>query len=139
MLNKPNKFDYQIILFSYESDYDNNIDFGSLWRTSNNGTYFCKNNKLKILGESFHPIAPGINVNNNSLNIIIEAQGQGKFNIILCEIIQISRSKNSNFYQIVYISKKGVINDSTFKAQYEILKLHAKAVFDTNADDYLEE
>ena len=73
-----------------------------------------KKNESKILNESIRPIAPGIYANYNSLNIIVGAQGKGKSHVVLRDIIQISRLKEQNFHLIVYISKNGNINDSTF-------------------------
>lgn len=91
------------------------------------------------MSESIRPIGPGIYANYNSLNIIVGAQGKGKSHIVLRDIIQISRLKESNVHQIVYISKNGIINDSTFEAQRELINLPVKVVSDTNAEAYLKE
>lgn len=149
---KPSKFDYKTIFFSDTSDYDDDfesfeehkmimkpimiekpfdIDFEM------NRAY--KKNESKIMSESIRPIGPGIYANYNSLNIIVGAQGKGKSHIVLRDIIQISRLKESNVHQIVYISKNGVINDSTFEAQRELINLPVKVVSDTNAEAYLKE
>ena len=105
---KPSKFDYKTIFFSDTSDYDDDfesfeehkmimkpimiekpfdIDFEM------NRAY--KKNESKIMSESIRPIGPGIYANYNSLNIIVGAQGKGKSQIVLRDIIQISRLKNS--------------------------------------------
>ena len=91
------------------------------------------------MNESIRAISNGIYSNYNSLNIIVGAQGKGKSHIVLRDIIQISRLKNSNFHLIVYISKNGNINDSTFEAQRELINLPVQVVSDTNAEEYLKE
>ena len=98
-----------------------------------------KKNESRIVNESIRAISNGIYSNYNSLNIIVGAQGKGKSHIVLRDIIQISRLKNSNFHLIVYISKNGNINDSTFEAQRELINLPVQVVSDTNAEDYLKE
>ena len=140
----PTKFDYKTIFFSDESDYDDidfeHFDeryemipitsakalakaqdlqsFGGALAKAFDIEYEMnhayKKNESKILNESIRPIAPGIYANYNSLNIIVGAQGKGKSHVVLRDIIQISRLKEQNFHLIVYISKNGNINDSTF-------------------------
>lgn len=150
---KPSKFDYKTIFFSDTSDYDDDIDFEHYEEHQmikpiiNNKAFDIdfemnrayKKNESKIMSESIRPIGPGIYANYNSLNIIVGAQGKGKSHIVLRDIIQISRLKESNVHQIVYISKNGVINDSTFEAQRELINLPVKVVSDTNAEAYLKE
>ncbi len=160
---KPSKFDYKTIFFSDTSDYDDDIYFehyeehqmikpiinnkASRSASSSSARFDIdfemnrayKKNESKIMSESIRPIGPGIYANYNSLNIIVGAQGKGKSHIVLRDIIQISRLKESNVHQIVYISKNGVINDSTFEAQRELINLPVKVVSDTNAEAYLKE
>ncbi len=138
---KPTKFDYSTVFFSDSSDSEElftepqvkpffNIDIEM--------SKAYKKNESKILSESIRPIADGIYANYNSLNIIVGAQGKGKSHIVLRDIIQISRLKDA-FHLIVYISKNGVINDSTFEAQRELIKLPIKVISDSNAENYLKE
>ena len=164
----PTKFDYKTIFFSDDSDYDD-VDFDHYDKRQamipiTNTTAFAsgsvntftkvstkvfdidyemsqayKKNESKILNESIRPIAPGIYANYNSLNIVVGAQGKGKSHVVLRDIIQISRLKDHNFHLIVYISKNGNINDSTFEAQRELINLPIKVVSDSNAEDYLKE
>lgn len=145
---KPTNFDYKTIFFSDESDYDY-IDFEHYEEHvmmkpvafdidfEMNRAY--KKNESRIVNESIRAISNGIYSNYNSLNIIVGAQGKGKSHIVLRDIIQISRLKNSNFHLIVYISKNGNINDSTFEAQRELINLPVQVVSDTNAEEYLKE
>ena len=156
---KPTNFDYKAIFFSDSSDYDNDVDFEHYEEhvmitpcsssqsvikpvtfdidLEMNRAY--KKNESRIVNESIRAISNGIYSNYNSLNIIVGAQGKGKSHIVLRDIIQISRLKNSNFHLIVYISKNGNINDSTFEAQRELINLPVQVVSDTNAEDYLKE
>mgnify|MGYP001028398462 CR=1 FL=1 len=146
---KPTNFDYKTIFFSDSSDYDNDVDFEHYEEhvmikpvafdidLEMNRAY--KKNESRIVNESIRAISNGIYSNYNSLNIIVGAQGKGKSHIVLRDIIQISRLKNSNFHLIVYISKNGNINDSTFEAQRELINLPVQVVSDTNAEDYLKE
>ena len=155
---KPTKFDYKSIFFSDTSsdtsddlqsslasvdDLSNDLsnDFPMKSSTFNIDIEMSKaykKNESKILSESIRPIANGIYANYNSLNIIVGAQGKGKSHIVLRDIIQISRLKDA-FHLIVYISKNGVINDSTFDAQRELIKLPVKVISDSNAENYLKE
>ena len=138
---KPTKFDYSTVFFSDSSDSEElftepqvkpffNIDIEM--------SKAYKKNESKILSESIRPIADGIYANYNSLNIIVGAQGKGKSHIVLRDIIQISRIPGAA-HLIVYISKNGVINDSTFEAQRELIKLPIKVISDSNAENYLKE
>lgn len=138
---KPTKFDYSTVFFSDSSDSEElfaepqvkpffNIDIEM--------SKAYKKNESKILSESIRPIANGIYANYNSLNIIVGAQGKGKSHIVLRDIIQISRIPGAA-HLIVYISKNGVINDSTFEAQRELIKLPIKVISDSNAENYLKE
>lgn len=138
---KPTKFDYSTVFFSDSSDSEElftepqvkpffNIDIEM--------SKAYKKNESKILSESIRPIANGIYANYNSLNIIVGAQGKGKSHIVLRDIIQISRIPGAA-HLIVYISKNGVINDSTFEAQRELIKLPVKVISDSNAENYLKE
>ena len=158
----PTKFDYKTIFFS-SSDYDD-IDFEhyeehNMLKPVVNNTFNIegcetsrnvfnidlemerayKKNESKILNETIRPISNGIYSYYNSLNIIVGAQGKGKSHIVLRDIIQISRLPNANFHLIVYISKNGNINDSTFEAQRELINLPIKVVSDSNAEEYLKE
>ena len=96
-------------------------------------------NKDKILAESIRSVANGIFAYYNSLNILVGNQGRGKTHIMLRDIIQISRLKDCNFHLIVYISKNGSINDSTFEAQQELIQLPIQVISDSNAEKYLKE
>ena len=149
---KPSKFDYKTIFFSDTSDYDENFESFEECKMKikpviNNKPFDIdfemnrayKKNESKIMSESIRPIGPGIYAHYNSLNIIVGAQGKGKSHIVLRDIIQISRLKSSNVHQIVYISKNGVVNDSTFEAQRELIDLPVKVVSDSNAEAYLKE
>ena len=138
---KPTKFDYSTVFFSDSSDSEElftepqvkpffNIDIEM--------SKAYKKNESKILSESIRPIADCIYANYNSLNIIVGAQGKGKSHIVLRDIIQISRIPGAA-HLIVYISKNGVINDSTFEAQRELIKLPIKVISDSNAENYLKE
>lgn len=138
---KPTKFDYSTVFLSDSSDSEElftepqvkpffNIDIEM--------SKAYKKNESKILSESIRPIADGIYANYNSLNIIVGAQGKGKSHIVLRDIIQISRIPGAA-HLIVYISKNGVINDSTFEAQRELIKLPIKVISDSNAENYLKE
>ena len=155
---KPTRFQYSDIFFSDNSDYDDDEyqTFGLhkeiMKPVTNTNTNTIKpfnvdlemnkaykRNESKIINETIRPIAPGIYANYNSLNIIVGSQGKGKSHIVLRDIIQISRLKNSNVHLIVYISKNGTINDSTFEAQRELIDLPVQVVSDNNAENYLKE
>lgn len=43
------------------------------------------------------------------------------------------------FHLIVYVSKNGIINDSTFESQRELINLPIEVVADSNAERYLKE
>ena len=58
---------------------------------------------------------------------------------MLRDVIQMSRLKNSNFHLIVYVSRNGSINDSTFESQRELIQLPIKVVSDSNAEEYLKQ
>ncbi len=99
-----------------------------------------KRNEGKIMSESIRPIAVDIYSWYNSLNILVGPQGKGKTHVMLRDIIQISRlPKENSFHLIVYISKNGSINDSTFEAQQELIQLPIHVVSDANAEKYLKE
>lgn len=145
----PTRFNYKEIYFS-DSDEDKiDIDDENETETeTENETEFdidaemtraYRKNEGKILAESIRPIAEGIFAYYNSLNILVGNQGRGKTHIMLRDIIQISRLPNSNFHLIVYISKNGSINDSTFEAQQDLIKLPVHVVSDANAEKYLKE
>ena len=105
--------------------------------TAMNDAY--RRNKNKIMNESIRPIDKDVFAYYNSLNILVGNQGKGKSHIVLRDIIQISRMKDSNFHLIVYISKSGTINDSTFEAQQDLIQLPIECVTDTDADKYLKQ
>ena len=115
--------------FNFEKRFD--ID------TAMNDAY--RRNKNKIMNESIRPIDKDVFAYYNSLNILVGNQGKGKSHIVLRDIIQISRMKDSNFHLIVYISKSGTINDSTFEAQQDLIQLPIECVTDTDADKYLKQ
>ena len=96
-------------------------------------------NKDKIVNESIRQIDNDIFAYYNSLNILVGNQGKGKSHIVLRDIIQISRMKNSNVHLIVYISKSGTINDSTFEAQRDLIQLPIQCVSDNDAEKYLKQ
>lgn len=96
-------------------------------------------NKDKIINESIRPIDNNVFAYYNSLNILCGNQGKGKTHILLRDIIQISRLQDCNFHLIVYISKSGTINDSTFEAQQELIQLPIQCVTDKDADKYLKQ
>ena len=75
----------------------------------------------------------------NSLNILVGNQGKGKTHVMLRDVIQISRLKDCNFHLIVYISKNGSINDSTFETQQDLIQLPIIVISDSNAEKYLKE
>mgnify|MGYP001087787013 FL=1 len=139
-------FDYRSIYFSDSDEYDDDIvcfeehkqqqrpfDIDAAMENA------YKKNETKIQNEAIRPIAPGIYANYNSLNVLVGAQGKGKSHIVLRDIIQISRLNSSDFHLIVYISKNGNINDSTFEAQRELINLPVQVVSDANAEEYLKE
>ena len=96
-------------------------------------------NESRIMNKSIRPIANGIYAHFNSLNILLGHQGKGKSQIMLRDVIQISRMKNSNFHLIVYVSRNGSINDATFVSQRELIQLPIKIVSDSNAEEYLKQ
>ncbi len=96
-------------------------------------------NKDKIKNASIRPIANGIYAWYNTLNILVASQGKGKSHTVLRDIIQMSRMKNNMFHLIVYVSKNGIINDSTFESQRELIDLPIEVVADSNAEKYLKE
>ena len=96
-------------------------------------------NKDKIVNESIRQIGNDIFAYYNSLNILVGQQGKGKTHILLRDIIQISRLQDCNFHLIVYISKSGTINDSTFESQQELIQLPIQCVSDKDADKYLKQ
>lgn len=98
-----------------------------------------RRNRNKIMNESIRPIDNDVFAYYNSLNILVGNQGKGKSHIVLRDIIQISRMKNSNVHLIVYVSKSGTINDSTFEAQQDLIQLPIQCVTDTDADKYLKQ
>ena len=93
--------------------------------------------KDKIMSESIKPIGNDIFVYYNSLNILVGNQGKGKTHIDIRDLIQIFRLQNTNVHLIVYISKNGTINDSTFESQQELIKLPIESVADVDAENYL--
>lgn len=162
----PTYFDYQAICFSNSSDSeDPQIAIESIQdqpyfniegRETSHNVFNVDDamrdayhkNECKIRSESIRPIAPGIYANYNSLNILVGNQGKGKTHIMLRDIIQISRLQKANlgetsrhnpFHLIVYVSKNGSINDSTFEAQQELIQLPIHVVSDSNAEKYLKE
>ena len=96
-------------------------------------------NESRIMNESIRAIAESINSHFNSLNTLVGQQVKGKCHIMLWDIIQISRIKNSNFHLIVYVSRNGSINDSTFESQRELIQLPIKVISDSNAEEYLKQ
>ena len=154
---RPTPFNYNEILFTSESDYDDdNINFEFTYNSFKpihnepiseekpfdiddemNKAYH--RNELRIKNESIRPIANGIYSYYNSLNILVGQQGKGKSHIMLRDIIQISRMKNANFHLIVYVSRNGSINDATFESQRELIQLPIKVISDSNAEEYLKQ
>lgn len=129
---KPTQFYYRSDSSDYEDDViPFNID------AAMSAAY--KRNEGKIMSESIRPIAVDIYSWYNSLNILVGPQGKGKTHVMLRDIIQISRLQDKNFHLIVYISKNGSINDSTFEAQQELIQLPIHVVSDANAEKYLKE
>ena len=150
----PTYFDYQSIYFSNSSDSEDpqiaieSIQDQPYFNVDDAMRDAYHKNECKIRSESIRPIAPGIYVNYNSLNILVGNQGKGKTHIMLRDIIQISRLQKANlgetsghnpFHLIVYVSKNGSINDSTFEAQQELIQLPIHVVSDSNAEKYLKE
>ena len=141
----PTRFNYKEIYFSdsdedkIDIDDENENETETEFDIDAEMTRAYRKNESKILAESIRPIAEGIFAYYNSLNILVGNQGRGKTHIMLRDIIQISRLPNSNFHLIVYISKNGSINDSTFEAQQDLIKLPVHVVSDANAEKYLKE
>ena len=107
-------------------------------------------NRDKITNASIRPIANGIYAWYNTLNILVASQGKGKSHTVIRDIIQMSRLNNGRFggtpedsqnpfHMIVYVSKNGIINDSTFESQRELINLPIEVVADSNAERYLKE
>ena len=96
-------------------------------------------NRDRITNASIRPIANGIYAWYNTLNILVASQGKGKSHTVIRDIIQMSRLKNNPFHMIVYVSKNGIINDSTFESQRELINLPIEVVADSNAERYLKE
>lgn len=144
---KPTQFNYKEICFSDSDDcyFDETNNLGSNEDTSPyfdidiamNNAY--RKNENKIKAESIRPISNSIYSYYNSLNILVGNQGKGKTHVMLRDVIQISRLKDCNFHLIVYISKNGSINDSTFEAQQELIQLPIQVISDSNAEKYLKE
>lgn len=154
MLMAPTKFNYKEILFSSDSDYDDDQNsFTFVYNTfkpsveakttsfnvDDEMSKAYKRNESKIINESIRPIANGIYSFHNSLNILVGQQGKGKSHIMLRDIIQISRLKNHNFHLIVYVSRNGSINDATFESQRELIQLPIKVISDSSAEEYLKQ
>lgn len=145
----PTSFDYTSIEISDSTSDD--IDFESFEKYKKqepitnrfdvdeamNAAYL--KNKDKIKNASIRPIANGIYAWYNTLNILVASQGKGKSHTVLRDIIQMSRMKNNMFHLIVYVSKNGIINDSTFESQRELIDLPIEVVADSNAEKYLKE
>lgn len=149
---KPTQFNYNEILFSSGSDYDDDqmsfaFEYESFKPTVNETTFNIddemnkayQRNESKIKNESIRPIANGIYSYYNSLNILVGQQGKGKSHIMLRDVIQMSRMKNAGFHLIVYVSRNGTINDATFESQRELIQLPIKTVADSNAEEYLKQ
>ena len=113
---KPTQFNYNEILFSSGSDYDDDqmsfaFEYESFKPTVNEKTFNIddemnkayQRNESKIKNESIRPIANGIYSYYNSLNIFVGQQGKGKRHIMLRDVIQMSRMKNAGFHLIVYV------------------------------------
>lgn len=134
---KPTQFYYR----SDSSDYeDDEIMMPQPFNIDAAMSAAYKRNEGKIMSESIRPIAVDIYSWYNSLNILVGPQGKGKTHVMLRDIIQISRlPKENSFHLIVYISKNGSINDSTFEAQQELIQLPIHVVSDANAEKYLKE
>lgn len=124
---KPTQFYYR----SDSSDYeDDEIMMPQPFNIDAAMSAAYKRNEGKIMSESIRPIAVDIYSWYNSLNILVGPQGKGKTHVMLRDIIQISRlPKENSFHLIVYISKNGSINDSTFEAQQELIQLPIQVVF----------
>ena len=147
----PTSFDYKAIYLSDSDDVDGDYIYfnGHIEQQEpiSNSTFNVdiamnaayERNKERIMNESIRPISDGIYAYYNSLNILVGNQGRGKSHIVLRDIIQISRLKQCNFHLIVYVSKNGTINDSTFETQQELIKLPIKVVSDNDAEKYLKE
>lgn len=146
---KPTQFNYRSICFSDSDDYENDDirTFGQMkeqmkpitFNVDNEMMEAYKRNEGKIQSESIRPISNGIHAWYNSLNILVGPQGCGKTHVMVRDVIQMSRLQDGNFHLIVYISKNGNINDSTFEAQQELIQLPIHVVSDANAEKYLKE
>ena len=141
-----------IILFLGESDYDNDqtnytYDFYSFkpinleqpFNINDEMNKAYQRNESRIMNQSIRLIANGIYSHFNSLNILVGQQGKGKIHIMLRNVIQMSRMKNSNFHLIVNVSRNGSINDATFESQRELIQLPIKVISDSNAEEYLKQ
>ena len=132
------KVDDAELIEQLESDpIDNQFDTEFDVDSAMNNAY--RRNKNKIMNESIRPIGEDIFAYYNSLNILVGNQGKGKSHIVLRDIIQISRLANANVHLIVYISKSGTINDSTFEAQQDLIQLPIQCITDSEADKYLKQ
>lgn len=147
---KPTPFDIKNALRFDDSEEDSfNDSDNEIYKSfDNTRTHFnvdeamnfaYQKNKDKILNESIRPIGDDIFAYYNSLNILCGNQGKGKSHIVVRDIIQISRIKNNNVHLVVYISKSGTINDSTFEAQQELIQLPIQCISDRDADKYLKQ
>ena len=88
---KPTQFDYKNILFSSESDYDDDqtsftFNYESFkpvvheqpFNIDDEMSKAYQRNESRIVNESIRPIANGIYSYYNSLNILVGNQGRGK-------------------------------------------------------------
>ena len=146
MRMKPTRFDYKEILFSDSSDYEDDqtsftFDYESFkpFNIDEEMNKAYKRNESRINNESIRPIANGIYSYHNSFNILVGNQGRGKSHVMLRDVIQMSRMKNSNFHLVVYVSRNGSINDATFESQRELIQLPIKVISDSNAEEYLKQ
>ena len=152
MRMRPTRFDYRTILFSSESDYDDDqtsftFDYDSFkpavheqpFNIDEEMSRAYQRNESRINNESIRPIANGIYSFYNSLNILVGNQGRGKSHVMLRDVIQMSRMNNANFHLVVYVSRNGSINDATFESQRELIQLPIKVVSDSNAEEYLKQ
>ncbi len=147
---QPTLFDYTSIELS-DSSSEDPIDFDTFDRYQKQQPVSKRfdvdaamseaysKNRDKITNASIRPIANGIYAWYNTLNILVASQGKGKSHTVIRDIIQMSRLNNANFHMIVYVSKNGIINDSTFESQRELINLPIEVVADSNAERYLKE
>ncbi|WP_289705072.1 hypothetical protein [Bacteroides acidifaciens] len=158
---QPTLFDYTSIELS-DSSSEDPIDFDTFDRYQKQQPVSKRfdvdeamseaysKNRDKITNASIRPIANGIYAWYNTLNILVASQGKGKSHTVIRDIIQMSRLNNGGFggtpedsqnpfHMIVYVSKNGIINDSTFESQRELINLPIEVVADSNAERYLKE